>query len=357
MKEKIIDIGHNVEDTYFNHPQQIMANIVNALHKNDRVVLHLTEGVALEELNYKEKNFLQILRDLCAENSWPANKIHFVLPNLIQDKTVWPSIEYGGSSTANNNIKGNLFLHTQLVDFDVQKNFKHTFGHFVVRSTWDRLMLGSHLYTKHLDKTFQTYCKSLDNPAHMLHMDFDMLLHVASCNNKLNTEMLTQVVQFIGKMPIEKTKNKCISEKKPDEVFGWVEGPVNAEILSWYNNIFVDVVCEKMITGQTFFPTEKTARPLATKTPFLIMASPNYIKNLRRLGFRSFGRFWDEGYDYQQGVQRVESIQRIMDDLAKLNATQVHDLYTEIEPILEHNYKLYMDLTGEKILSTFGQKI
>ena len=87
------------------------------------------------------------------------------------------------------------------------------------------------------------------------------------------------------------------------------------------------------------------------------MAAPNYIKNLHKLGFQSFGEFWDESYDYQQGVQRVESIQRIMDDLAKLNATQVHDLYTEIEPILEHNYKLYMDLTGEKILSTFGQKI
>jgi hypothetical protein len=184
-------------------------------------------------------------------------------------------------------------------------------------------------------------------------MDLDMMLHVASCDNKVNTKMLNEIMQFIGKMPIEKTKNKPISERKPDEVFGWVEGPVDSEILDWYNEIFIDVVCEKMITGQTFFPTEKTARPLATKTPFLIMAAPNYITNLRKLGFRSFGEFWDEGYDYQQGVQRVESIKCIIDDLAKLDKKQLEDMYQDMSSILDHNYKIYHELTGKKIISTF----
>ena len=353
MKEKIIEIGQWVEDTYFDHPQQTMASIIDALHKNDRVILHLTEGVALEELNYKEKNFLKILKEVCVENNWPMNKIHFVLPNLIQDRKVWPSIEYGGSSTADSDIKNNLFLHSQGVDPNIKKNFKHTFGHFVVRSTWDRLMIGSHLNTNHLDKTFQTYCKSLDDPAHMLHMDLDMMLHMASCSNKVNTKMLNEIMQFIGKMPIEKTKNKPISERKPDEVFGWVEGPVDSEILDWYNEIFIDVVCEKMITGQTFFPTEKTARPLATKTPFLIMAAPNYITNLRKLGFRSFGQFWNEEYDYQQGVQRVESIKCIIDNLGQLDSKQLQIIHEQMTPILEHNYKTYTELTPKKILSFF----
>jgi len=92
---------------------------------------------------------------------------------------------------------------------------------------------------------------------------------------------------------------------------------------------------------------------LATKTPFLIMAAPNYIKNLQKLGFWSFGRFWDESYDYQQGVQRVESIQRIMDDLAKLDKKQLEDMYQDMSSILDHNYKIYHELTGKKIISTF----
>jgi hypothetical protein len=125
--------------------------------------------------------------------------------------------------------------------------------------------------------------------------------------------------------------------------------------MSWYNHIFIDVVCEKMVTGQTFFPTEKTARPLATKTPFLIMASPNYIKNLRSIGFKSFSKFWDESYDYQQGVQRIESIQRIIDDLAKLPMNELQNMYDEMLPILEHNHKTYQELIPDKIVSVFQQ--
>jgi hypothetical protein len=83
------------------------------------------------------------------------------------------------------------------------------------------------------------------------------------------------------------------------------------------------------------------------------MAAPNYIKNLHKLGFRSFGKFWDEGYDYQQGVQRVESIQRITDDLAKLDHEQLQNMYQRMTPILDHNHKTYMELTPEKILSFF----
>ena len=130
MKEKIIDIGYDIEDTYFKFPQEAMADIINALHTNDKVTVHFTEGVALEELNYKEKKFLDICRQTCTKNNWPLDKIHFVLPNLVQDRKVWPSIEYGGSLTANSDIKNNLFLHSQGVDSKIQKNFKNTFGSF-----------------------------------------------------------------------------------------------------------------------------------------------------------------------------------------------------------------------------------
>ena len=344
MKEKIIDIGHNVEDTYFNHPQQIMANIVNALHKNDRVVLHLTEGVALEELNYREKKFLQILKELCENNNWPLSKIRIVLPNLVQDKSVWPSIEYGGASILNNDITQNIFLGLQAENIKIEKDIQKTFGIFIHRSQWDRLLLSSHLYKNHKEITMQTFRKNLGDPAHMIEMGLDQLFWLLSCYNKLDPTVIQQLCDFISSLP----HNNGIEWQYTDQ-----QATVDQRLTGWYNNIFLDIVCEKMVTGQTFFPTEKTARPLATKTPFLIMASPNYIKNLHRLGFKSFSRFWDESYDYQQGVQRVESIQRITDDLAKLDHEQLQNMYQRMTPILDHNHKTYMELTPEKILSFF----
>jgi hypothetical protein len=165
-----------------------------------------------------------------------------------------------------------------------------------------------------------------------------------SINKKLTDNSINQISYFLSNLPIrqntlwERTRQKDTVDKN---------------ILGWYNTIFVDIVCEKMITGQTFFPTEKTARPLATKTPFLIMSAPNHIKNLRRLGFRSFGQFWDESYDYQQGVQRLQSIQAIIDNLAKLENKQLEYMYQQMLPILDHNYNVYKALTGKKILSIF----
>ena len=346
MEEKsiTISIGYDVQDTYFKFPQQVMADIVDALHNNDKVVLQLTEGIALEELNYKEKKFLQILKELCENNNWPLSKIHIVLPNLVQDKSVWPSIEYGGASILNNDITQNIFLGLQAENIKIEKDIQKTFGIFIHRSQWDRLLLSSHLYKNHKDITMQTFRKNLGDPAHMIEMGLDQLFWLLSCNNKLDPTVIQQLCDFISSLP----HNNGIEWQYTDQ-----QATVDQRLTGWYNNIFLDIVCEKMVTGQTFFPTEKTARPLATKTPFLIMASPNYIKNLHRLGFRSFRKFWDESYDYQQGVQRTESIQRIIDELARLPINELRDMYQEMSPILEHNYKTYHSLTGKNISSKF----
>ena len=346
MEEKsiTISIGYDVQDTYFKFPQQVMADIVDALHNNDKVVLQLTEGIALEELNYKEKKFLQILKELCENNNWPLSKIRIVLPNLVQDKSVWPSIEYGGASILNNDITQNIFLGLQAENIKIEKDIQKTFGIFIHRSQWDRLLLSSHLYKNHKEITMQTFRKNLGDPAHMIEMGLDQLFWLLSCNNKLDPTVIQQLCDFISSLP----HNNGIEWQYTDQ-----QATVDQRLTGWYNNIFLDIVCEKMVTGQTFFPTEKTARPLATKTPFLIMASPNYIKNLHSLGFKSFSQFWDESYDYQQGVQRTESIQNIIDELARLPINELRDMYQEMSPILEHNYKTYHSLTGKNISSKF----
>ena len=346
MTKAVINIGVDVEDTYFNFPQQVMSEIVDALHNNDTVEIHFAEGVALEELNYKEKKFLQILKELCDQNSWPLSKIHFVLPNFVQDSSVWPCIEFGNSSQVSIPLEDNFFLRVQTEDIKIKKNIQKTFGIFVHRSSWERLLLSSHLHKKHRDITLQTFHRHLDNPAHLIELGIDQLLWQLSSAEKLDASMIRQILAFVENIPFDHGKKWTHNNH--------VSMTVDKTIMFWYNNIFVDVVCEKMNTGKTFFPTEKIARPLGTKTPFLIMSSPDYIKNLRKLGFRSFGKFWDESYDYQQGVQRAESIQCIIDDLAKLNQSQLQELYQKMLPILEHNHKIYNELTPDKIMSTFN---
>lgn len=351
MEEKTFTvlIGPNVQDTYFNFPQQTMSEIVDALHKHDKVVLKLTEGVALEEINYKEKRFLDILKDLCLQNSWPLDKIHFVLPNLIQDKTVWPSIEHGGSSLLNkHDLKKNIFLGLQAESIDIKKDIHKHFGLFINRSQWDRLLISSHMFKNHRDITMQTFRKDLNNSEHMIEMGLDLLYWKLSSFGKLDPTVVRQVSELICNLPLTNGTDWKLSKRDDHQ-----QTTVDESIMVWYNNIFLDIVCEKMVTGKTFFPTEKVSRPLATKTPFLVMASPNYITNLHRLGFKSFSQFWNESYDYQQGVQRIESIKNIIDSLARLPINELQNMYEEMEPILEHNQKHFMSLTPEMIVSAF----
>jgi len=341
MTTTTIHIGADIEDTYLKNGQEWMCRIVDAAHKFDTVIIDITEGPSLEEIGYKGTKFLKILKELCESNSWPLEKFQLTTMNLIQNKEIWPSISISTPFFGH-------FLSAQQSRHVSSKIFDKTFGMFAGRSSWDRLLLASYLATNYKAMAKQTYRNFLDAPASMINLDLDRLFWQTSSAGSLDVKLIHSIMNFVSNLPLLlEDKHKGITNVQ------WNNGAVGEEIMAWYNEIFVDVVCEKMITGETFFPTEKTARPLATKTPFLIMAAPNYIKNLRRLGFRSFGEFWDEGYDYQQGVQRVESIKCIIDNLGQLDSKQLQNMYQDMSSILDHNYKIYHELTPDKIFSTF----
>ncbi len=346
MTKKIIQIGADVEDTYFKFPQEVMSDIVDSLYKNNKIEIHFTEGIALEELNIMEKKFLDILKDVCEKNAWPLDRIHFVTPNLTQNKAVWPSISFGNAFITNPKLEENFFLRPQIEQISIKKEFNKTFGMFVHRSSWDRLWLGSYLYNNHKNITMQTFHRHLDNPAHMLTLGMDQLMYKLSIERKMDRHALKQISEFVANLPIDFGSKWSYDDK--------VSTTVDPKLLSRYNDIFVDLVCEKMITGQTFFPTEKTARSLATKTPFIIMSAPRHIENLKRLGFRSFRRWWDESYDFEQGARRIESIEKIISDLSVLDKDQLQSMYTEMLPTLEHNYRIYVGMTPAFIKSTFN---
>ena len=340
MKTCSLDISTDVEDTFLKNEGEWLATITSHAHRFECVELLFAEGVALEEIGYKGKKFLDVLKDLCKQNNWKLDKFVFGVVNLNQDKKVWPCIKrlpYPGH-----------FLHGQKSQFLPNKKIDKTFGMFVGRSSWDRLLLSSHLYQNHSEKTIQTYRNYLDNPGCMINLDMDRLLWQMSAAGRLTKHNLQVILDFVAEIPF------TIDDKWNNEThIQWYNGAWDDDFLKIYNHIFVDVVCEKIITGRAFFPTEKSGRPFVTKTPFIMMTSPNCLKNFRRLGFQTFNKYWDESYDYQQGMPRIESIKSIVNHLATLDMEKIRLMYKDMLPILEHNYKLYKELTTEKIPKVF----
>ena len=342
MKDKIfIYIHDDIEDTHFKRPQHWMAKIIDAGHKAKQVHIGIAEGVALEQIGCKDENFIDILKMICRDNNWDiGTKFHFCICNPIQNKNIGPSIEAAGDVT---NWNDQRFTSAQQQNFTVQKKIEKTFGCFIRRSSWDRLLISSHLYYYHNKKSLLTYRNWLSKPSDMINIDVDRCLWHLSQTDALDGKNLHTLFEFLKALPLLRTNdtsdtdllaNLDITENKKsyDEIF------------SWYNEIFVDVVCEKVVAGQSFFPTEKTARPLFCKTPFLIMSTKNFLYNLKRNGFKTFSKFWSEDYDQLEGADRVYAINKIIDEVASYTQGDLTELLKQMDPILEHNYKTYMKI-------------
>ena len=339
---KIINIGVEVEDNYIDNDVEWMAKIVDAAHKHDTVTIKIYEPVAIEELNYKGKTLLEILTDVCVTNGWKLDKFHFETTNLIQDKTVWPSM--------NNTNDNAVFLMAKQIQPQRDKSFHKTFGVLVNRSNWDRLLISSHLFHKHKQKTFQRYCNDPKDPMHMLHLDIDRMLWYTSSAGVLDQQLIEQVMNFMKHLPMGEHLYKILQ----GDTSRIVEHATSADVTKLYKNFFVDVICEKMNAGQVLYLTEKTARPIMTMNPFIINASVGHLRNLKKLGFMTFSRYWSEDYDYQNGISRVKSILEICDELAILSENEISRMYDDMIPTLEHNRKVYESLTLEKIKKIIG---
>lgn len=108
---------------------------------------------------------------------------------------------------------------------------------------------------------------------------------------------------------------------------------------SIYNQSFYSIVAETLIYNEYSFYTEKIVKPMLAKRPFIVFAGPYYLKNLKKLGFKTFDGIIDESYDsivdYQQRFKSAwEQVEKIM-------LCDPTEIYQKTQHIREHNYQLF----------------
>lgn len=113
-------------------------------------------------------------------------------------------------------------------------------------------------------------------------------------------------------------------------------------LTAMYKNILIDIVGETHVLGNTFFPTDKTTRPMLLKKPFIVFASRDYLAYLRQMGFQTFQGFWDEDYDGFETKDRLLRMYQVIADIANRPVNALVEMYKQMQPILDHNYNLLM---------------
>jgi hypothetical protein len=132
---------------------------------------------------------------------------------------------------------------------------------------------------------------------------------------------------------------------------GYIKGSGNIgnhQLEYLYKNIFIDIVSEPTCEGNAFYPTEKIARVILCRKPFIAMCSKNYLIYLRQLGFRTFYDFWSEDYDGFDGNIKYQTILDLIDNIANKSLNELELMYTNMQDILDHNYNLLISQQYKK---------
>lgn len=103
-----------------------------------------------------------------------------------------------------------------------------------------------------------------------------------------------------------------------------------------YNKTAYSLVCETSADNSISLFSEKITKPIIAHRLFIVVSGQNYLKNLRNLGFQTFGNIIDESYDQienptQRWAMAVE--QAIL--LSKQDQKQV---LKKIIPTVLHNF-------------------
>ena len=108
------------------------------------------------------------------------------------------------------------------------------------------------------------------------------------------------------------------------------------------NTTFLHVVCETLFHKHKLFLTEKTFKPIVLGQPFVLVTGPGNLEYLRSYGFRTFSDFWCEDYDnIQDDTRRMRAIADIVNGIASMSSSELHQMRKRMEPTLMHNRRWF----------------
>ena len=97
------------------------------------------------------------------------------------------------------------------------------------------------------------------------------------------------------------------------------------------------------ITIAPGFLTEKTWKPISCRKPFILAATPYALRDLRKLGYKTFDGIIDESYDTMENDQeRMKAIGAEIERINNLPKEAYKEFLNKTKEIVEFNHNLYI---------------
>ena len=313
----------------WNIEHKVIAIIKEATFDNDsKIIIDMNnEGPCLQSCN-----FYNILDDISQTFNIDKNRFIIKTSNVEEYHDEY-NIEI------QNNIWVNQCKKIQN-NVDFKKLFSHTVGCFVGKPTWNRLVLLGWLDKFHSKQTLLSCHYTNESEAQKSALQLSEIMHI--CPDEINTS-----VDFLKTCPRKITTEFVDYTTKVD--FNYIISMISSISRSSYHMIFSELVCETYYSGLTFFPTEKTFRPIMQLTPTITFGPRGFLSNMQRCGFKTFSNYWDESYDDLQDYERIQAIQSVLKKLFLLDHKELNDMYADMLPILIHNKNRLLTMQPEEL--------
>lgn len=175
-------------------------------------------------------------------------------------------------------------------------------------------------------------------------------------NNDLSDKTITTYLLGIQQSLQSRTSNEWIWEQEGLEIPDWsirhtiTKVKYHKQLISLsqiipfsvYNKTAYTLVAETWGNDNRFtFNTEKIVKPILAERLFLVASNQFYLRNLRRMGFRTFDNIIDESYDLEPDYKKRCSM--LCDQLKYLTTLPQEDILARCRPITEHNKKIMLE--------------
>jgi len=116
----------------------------------------------------------------------------------------------------------------------------------------------------------------------------------------------------------------------------------------------INIVTETSFHDNELFLSEKILKPILNYQPYIVLGPVNYLKELKKFGFKTFENYWDESYDdIESPEDRYFAVQKIIFEINKKSIKEINSLYQNLKHICIHNKKNFMNLQCNSIENFF----
>jgi hypothetical protein len=315
----------------------VFANSDSTIWNRDQLVIDLAHAMSLRlpRIDLKANGegpcavslgLYDLLDNMCSRFNYPGNQIYLTTCNLIEKHHTYniiinPQVYY-------------LNTAQRYTPPSTGKQIQKHFGHFIGHGNGPRLYIGSYLYRNHREKTLQTYHCDTTEKYHRPFIGLEDLMF-----GQHGWECVDSAIELIKAAPI--TSDKI--DQYP------ILSPATFNITKLYPEFFVEVVNLTYWSGNTFYIDEKIWRPMLMRTPFIVHGPQNFLSRLQKLGFKTFGHWWDEGYGEDPEGWQLTEIPKIIDRISQMSISELESMYADMKQTVDHNFHLMKSLETQQL--------